>query len=136
MNVGNNNINPKLEIDKEVFQKTINKIKEDGIVSPSERNEIFQMGQSIKDNTKFQELKQGVSSDYPEISKIFEEGFNSNNEKAEIKSKSTDSINQQLRNNAVKGQAMARKFASIIGNGAESLSKGLETLSKKDENVE
>lgn len=134
MNIGNNNITPKVEVTKETFQKTLNKIKNDGIVSPTERKEVFEMGQNIKDKTKFEELKQGVSNDYPEIAKIFEEGFNSNTEKSEFKSKSLDSVNNQLRDNAVKEQAMARKFASILGTGVNSISKGLDTISKKDEN--
>ncbi|GIW22394.1 MAG: hypothetical protein KatS3mg068_1401 [Candidatus Sericytochromatia bacterium] len=135
MNIGNNNINlNSKEIDKENFQKTINKIKKDGIVSPSERNEIFEIGKGVKDNTKFQELKQGIPLDYPEISKIFEEGFNSNAEKANIQEKTFNSVNEQIRNNAIKEQVMARKFASVLSNGVNSLSKSLENISKKNEN--
>jgi uncharacterized protein YoxC len=134
MDIGNNNINYKVDITKETFEKKINEITKDGIVSPSERNEIFQIGQNIKDKTKFEKLKQGIPNDYPEISKIFEEGFNSNNEKEKIEIDSLDSINNQLRESALKEQNMTRKLAYNVGSSMKNLSKSLDSISKKDEN--
>ena len=54
-------------IDKSEFKKLETKITNNGILSPSEKKEVFEVGLNIKDKTKLQELKQGVSPEYPEI---------------------------------------------------------------------
>jgi hypothetical protein len=78
MSVQNNNQNtsnvPVKKFDETDAKKIISDAQIDGIVTPDEREAIFQAGFKIKDESKFQELKQGISTEFEDISQIFTEG--------------------------------------------------------------
>jgi hypothetical protein len=123
------------ELKKAEFNKLIKDVTKDGIVSPDEKQKIFDSGYELKDEKAFQSLKQGINTEsYPEISKIFEEGFDSGM-KSESFSKISEEANQNkiekdIRKEKVSTQNIGRKAAASIGESVDSLKETFKNLGK------
>ncbi|MEK7433367.1 MAG: hypothetical protein AABZ74_09570 [Cyanobacteriota bacterium] len=114
-------------IDKSEFKKLETKITNNGILSPLEKKEVFEVGLNVKDKAKLQELKQGVSPEYPEIAKLLDDGFDASQGKNDI-SKLTENISQgaiekNLRKEAVSQENPLRRFSASASESLESAGK-------------
>src|SRR5690606_22822721 len=93
------------DTDDKKFQQLVQEVTKDGIVTPSEKEKIWQAGFEVKDASEFQDLKQGIPTEFEDISKAFSEGYEA--------AKSADSIkNKASFNGLVKGSSMYHSEAN------------------------
>jgi hypothetical protein len=140
MQVGGNNNDPqatkiteKKAIDTDI-KKLFSEAQEDGIITPEERDKIFQAGYKIKDESQFQELKQGISTDFEDISKAFEEGHEAAKREEMVSNLVHDlnygKVSEDLNKEAKGEQNHFRKMAGWLEGEAGSFEKGLHELGK------
>ncbi|MFN8671665.1 MAG: hypothetical protein U0457_06210 [Candidatus Sericytochromatia bacterium] len=110
-----------------VSAKRIEEMQKDGIASKKEQAELFNVGLQINDKKELQELKQGISGDFPELAKALDEGFEAKNNSKNISNIaegiSKNSFEKDLRGEALKTENMARRAAGATGEALEGASR-------------
>ncbi len=136
--MGDVNIGTTKKNDKSEFTKLVSEVSKDGVVTPEEREKIFNAGFKVKDKTKFEDLKQGISTDFPDIAAAFDEGFSAGKKSESLNSEVKQVVSSHLKSTLTK-QAVANEnyLRQTVGNlkeGVDIIKNGLKSSENNNDN--